>query len=270
VDIVMVASTEKQERYIDHTDIDPEAIRFIQDHRVKTKAAATHAAGVAERIRNGEAGELDEMTLFTALQTCAYRAARQPRGKRVAASERMEWAGRWKMIRDFIVEQNLGLVYAMITRFGAKDLDWDEQRSEALFALVRAVDGFNPWTGFRLSTYACNAITRSLIHLSKRTTSQRLRFPIEHEAWLERPTREDGWSELFADRLRHALSENLGDLTDREAAVLGWRFPLNGGRSLTLGEIGEAIGLSKERARQIQEIALDKLRVVLTSDPALQ
>jgi DNA-directed RNA polymerase sigma subunit (sigma70/sigma32) len=39
---------------------------------------------------------------------------------------------------------------------------------------------------------------------------------------------------------------------------------------LTLGEIGAAIGLSKERARQIQEQALSKLREVLEADPALQ
>lgn len=252
------------------TEVDPLALRSIDDRRVRTVQSMRKAEAIADWIETRVGDEPGEHDLFAALQVCAYRASRQPRSSRISADERADWAVKWKAIRDFLVEQNLGLVYTMITRFRAKDLDWDDQRSDALFAMIRAVDGFNPWAGFRFSTYACNTITRSLIHLSKKTNRYRHRFPVEHETWLEKPDRPDGWSELFADRLRRALKGNLGELTDREAAVLGWRFPLNGGRSLTLGEIGDAIGLSKERARQIQEQALGKLRLVLEEDVALQ
>lgn len=245
-------------------------LRFLEDRRVRSQKAAADAIRVSERLEAGQTEELSETELFAAYQACAYRASGKHRGKKIPPAESAQWLDRWKRLRDYIVEQNLGLVYTMILRFKAKHLDWDEQRSEAYLAMVRAVDGFNPWSGFRFSTYACNAITRSLIHLSKRTNKYRARFPLEHEAWLERPTRSDGWAELFADRLRRALENNLGELTEREAVVLGWRFPLRGGRSLTLGEIGDAIGLSKERARQIQDQALNKLREVLEADPALQ
>ncbi len=255
---------------IDETP-DPMSLKAIGERRVRTRQATEHAKQVLETIARDPEAKYEEADLFAAFQVCAYQASKRMRGPAAKQQQvREQWAAGWKMLRDNIIERNLGLVYTMITRFHARDLDWDEQRSEALYALIRAVDGYNPWSGFRFSTYACNAITRALIHLSKKTTRYRMRFPLEHESWRERPVRVDEWSELYADRVRRALDENLGELTDREAAVLGWRFPMRGGRSLTLGEIGAAIGLSKERARQIQEQALSKLREVLEADPALQ
>jgi len=250
--------------------LDPMALSPIAGRRMRTPHAARKALQVVSQLRQDPSAKMSEFDLFAALQTCAYRASHQPRGRRLTQRERCRWAEHWKTLRDAIVDRNLGLVYTMMTRFGATELDWDEQRSEALYALLRAVDGFNPWSGFRFSTYACNAITRALIQLSKRTMRYRARNPMEHESWHERPGRSDPWEELYADRLHRALDQNLGELTPREAAVLGWRFPMKGGRSLTLGEVGEAIGLSKERARQIQEEALSKLRAVLDVDPALQ
>ncbi|MCB9851054.1 MAG: sigma-70 family RNA polymerase sigma factor [Phycisphaerales bacterium] len=251
-------------------NLDPLNLRPISDRRARTVQAARKAIAVVKQLESGNTDGLDEMDLFAAFQVSAFRASRQPRGTRVPVQTRCCWARRWKVLRDELVDRNLGLVYTMITRFNARELDWEDQRSEALYALLRAVDGYNPWSGFRFSTYACNAITRALIQLSKRTLRYRSRYPLEHESWRERPPRVDVWAELFADRLHRALDHNLGDLTDREAAVLGWRFPMKGGRSLTLGEVGAAIGLSKERARQIQEEALGKLRDVLVADPALE
>ncbi len=254
------------------SEVDPYSLRYAPSHRIRTDKAACAAECIAEQVESGAVKERDlgEIVLFQALHTCAYRAAGRRRRKDVPAEERRQWTGRWKLIRDHLVERNLGLVYTMMAGFRSRDLDADELRSEAMLALVRAVEGFNPWRGFRFSTYACNAIVRALIHLSRRTKKYRLRFPVGHEAWLERATQVDTAKELCADRLRQALDKNLGELTAREALVIGWRFPLHGGFSLTLGEVGAAIGLSKERVRQIQERALGKLRGVLEADPAMQ
>lgn len=254
------------------SDIDPCSLRYVPNHRIRTRKAARDAEYIADQIASGNAPNVDaeERALFAALHTCAYRAAGRMRRNDIPLSERQCWVGRWRVIRDHLVERNLGLVYTMMVGFRSREVDVDELRSEAMLALVRAVEGFNPWRGFRFSTYACNAIVRALIHLSRRTKKYRLRFPVGHEAWLEQVTQVDTTKELFADRLRHAIYENLGELTHREALVIGWRFPLHGGFSLTLGEVGAAIGLSKERVRQIQERALGKLRGVLEADPAMQ
>jgi RNA polymerase sigma factor (sigma-70 family) len=174
------------------------------------------------------------------------------------------------LIRDYLIEQNLGLIYSIGSRFRSRDVEWDDVRGEAFHALVRAVEGFNPWFGFRFSTYACNAIRRALIHLGRKATQHRFRFPVGHDPAFEQPIEVDTDSDLYLDRLTRVLDHNLAELTDREVMILDRRFPRDGGAAMTLGEVGEAIGLSKERVRQIQKKALSKLREVLDGDPVLQ
>jgi RNA polymerase primary sigma factor len=60
--------------------------------------------------------------------------------------------------------------------------------------------------------------------------------------------------------VRRILDRAMGSLRPRERQVLEWRFGLAGGSSQTLEEIGNRIGLSRERVRQIQAAALARLR----------
>ena len=72
------------------------------------------------------------------------------------------------------------------------------------------------------------------------------------------------------ERLHRVLDRNLGELTDLESRILSKRFPADRAPRLTFQQIGDTVGLSKERVRQIQNIALSKLREVLAEDPVLQ
>ncbi|TMA33133.1 MAG: sigma-70 family RNA polymerase sigma factor [Deltaproteobacteria bacterium] len=57
------------------------------------------------------------------------------------------------------------------------------------------------------------------------------------------------------------LAELLESLSPRERQVIDWRFGLSGGDDpSTLGEIGDRLGLSRERVRQIEAAALSRLR----------
>ncbi len=60
------------------------------------------------------------------------------------------------------------------------------------------------------------------------------------------------------------LHENVTDalkiLTEREKEIISERFGLEGGKCKTLEQLGQLFGFSKERIRQIEEIALNKLR----------
>jgi RNA polymerase primary sigma factor len=56
------------------------------------------------------------------------------------------------------------------------------------------------------------------------------------------------------------LREILDTLNDRESAILTMRFGLKDGQERTLEEIGKRMGVTRERIRQIQELALKKLR----------
>ena len=59
---------------------------------------------------------------------------------------------------------------------------------------------------------------------------------------------------------RLKLGELLEDIDEREANILKLRYGLNGEDPLTLKEIGARIGLTRERVRQLEHLALKKLK----------
>ncbi|CAN8256430.1 unnamed protein product [Cochlearia groenlandica] len=62
--------------------------------------------------------------------------------------------------------------------------------------------------------------------------------------------------------MKHEIEKLLGTLTARESRVLGLYFGLNGDTPMSFEEIGKSLKLSRERVRQINGIALSKLRNV--------
>jgi RNA polymerase primary sigma factor len=59
-------------------------------------------------------------------------------------------------------------------------------------------------------------------------------------------------------------------LDDRERKIIFQRFALNGGKSKTLEELAQKFGFTQKRIRQLQNIALAKLRSRIQSDPTLR
>lgn len=71
---------------------------------------------------------------------------------------------------------------------------------------------------------------------------------------------------LLLDReVRYLVKRAFRKLTPREQAVLGWRFALGGQSSLTLKQIGKRLNLSRERVRQIEAGARQRLRRMLAA-----
>ncbi|MFP3896958.1 MAG: sigma-70 family RNA polymerase sigma factor [Anaerolineales bacterium] len=66
--------------------------------------------------------------------------------------------------------------------------------------------------------------------------------------------------ETNKELLREQVRESLASLSEREQNVLALRFGLDGGETYTLEEVGEKIGVTRERVRQIEAKALRKLR----------
>ncbi|MFP3896957.1 MAG: RNA polymerase sigma factor RpoD/SigA [Anaerolineales bacterium] len=71
---------------------------------------------------------------------------------------------------------------------------------------------------------------------------------------------QEPFEQLFNRSMEDSLEETLADLSERERLILRFRFELDGAERKTLRELGQELGVTRERVRQIQERALEKLR----------
>jgi RNA polymerase primary sigma factor len=65
---------------------------------------------------------------------------------------------------------------------------------------------------------------------------------------------------LSEKNLVNQIDDLLGALDEREAKIIEARFGLDGKTPMTLEEVGREFGVTRERIRQLQNIALDKMR----------
>jgi len=71
------------------------------------------------------------------------------------------------------------------------------------------------------------------------------------------------YDELEDKTVTGMLQDMVKHLDDREATILRYRFGLDGGNEKTLEEVGVKFGVTRERVRQIQNLALRKLRKMI-------
>ena len=171
--------------------------------------------------------------------------------------------------RSQIVTCNMGLVLSMAQRVKYPGVEFTDLVSEGSMALLRATEKFDCALGFKFSTYACRAIFKGFSRAAKQCYTYHSRFPAQYDYAFEKDDRETRQHEEFqadlADEFKVIFQENLADLSDIEKSVVKLRFSI--GKETpespqTLKNIGETLGLTKERIRQIQNKALGKLRVV--------
>ena len=74
---------------------------------------------------------------------------------------------------------------------------------------------------------------------------------------------EDPFESLRDKDLRGEVGDLLEILDPRERKIIAFRFGLSGGRERTLEEVGHKFGVTRERIRQLQNIALLKMRKAL-------
>ena len=70
----------------------------------------------------------------------------------------------------------------------------------------------------------------------------------------------DPFENLSEKNLQVELGDLLGQLDEREKRIISARFGLEGSDPITLEEVGEKFGVTRERIRQLQNIALAKMR----------
>jgi RNA polymerase primary sigma factor len=71
--------------------------------------------------------------------------------------------------------------------------------------------------------------------------------------------------EVLSDKnLRAQMNVLFAPLDDRERKIIVTRFGLDGGKPKTLEEVGKEFGITRERIRQLQNLALAKMRAALS------
>jgi RNA polymerase primary sigma factor len=78
------------------------------------------------------------------------------------------------------------------------------------------------------------------------------------------------YEELEDKTVTTMLQSLVKNLDQRESSILCYRFGLDGGPERTLEEVGEKFGVTRERIRQIQNLALNKLRRMIEKIEAVQ
>jgi RNA polymerase primary sigma factor len=73
----------------------------------------------------------------------------------------------------------------------------------------------------------------------------------------------DPYHELEDKTVVNMLQDMVKHLNEREATILTYRFGLDGGPERTLEDVGMKFNVTRERVRQIQNLALRKLRKMI-------
>ena len=167
-------------------------------------------------------------------------------------------------VKNKIVQSNLRLVVSIAKRHVASTDDFFSLVSDGNMSLIRAVEKFDYSRGNKFSTYASWAIMKNFARTIPNEFKHKDRFrTTTEELFLARQDeRIDPYVAETVQRSRQReLSKILNRLDEREQKIITARFGLGrGNEPLTLKQVGEEMGVTKERIRQLEARALAKLR----------
>ena len=215
---------------------------------------------------------------------------------RLVVSVAREYAGRGVPLLDLIQEGSIGLIaaakkfdYTRDTRFSTYATKWIRQRMglclnehsgvirvpaytaerlrklTAETAAFRAEEGRNP-TAAELSIRTGFAVEKvqEILRLAPEVTS--LDIPVGERGedtigtLLPSDENSEPQAELIRRELKTLLDSMMAELTDRQRTVLRLRFGMDDGISRSLEQVAKELTVSKERVRQIERQAMDKLQ----------
>jgi RNA polymerase sigma factor (sigma-70 family) len=169
-------------------------------------------------------------------------------------------------VKEQLVSCNMRLVVSIAKRHSGQTDNFFELLSDGNVSLLRAVEKFDYSRGNKFSTYASWAIMKNFARSIPEEKHRRERYLTGHEELFEAApdTRTDeqeclASAEQAADRVNRLLEY----LDPRERQIIRMRAGLdNNSEGMTLEEIGQQLGITKERVRQLNVRIMNKLRTI--------
>ncbi len=167
--------------------------------------------------------------------------------------------------KNEIARANLRLVVSIAKRHVTPDQNFFELVSDGNVSLLRAVEKFDFARGNKFSTYASWAIMKNFARTIPGEFKHRDRYRTSQDE-LFAATPEYRGNQMFEEGAQHTreaqVEKILRRLDEREQKIIMGRFGLERGHEpQTLKEVGASLGVTKERIRQIEARALNKLRL---------
>ena len=173
--------------------------------------------------------------------------------------------------RDTLITSNMGYVVTLARQYKSDILSTDDLISEGSIGLMKAADKFDPSRGKPFVTFAAPYIRKSIEEAISRVTGEMPVMSTDESLpvgsnnnftllnVLEDKDAPKTDHILEQGTLSDELAQAIGTLNEREQAVVRKFFGVDCQR-MTMAEIGEELGLKRERVRQIRDKAMRKLR----------
>jgi RNA polymerase sigma factor (sigma-70 family) len=170
------------------------------------------------------------------------------------------------VVKERLISANMRLVTSIAKRHAAQTDNFFELLSDGNMSLIRAVEKFDFGRGFKFSTYASWAIMKNFARSIPEEKHRRERYVTGHEDLFEAaPDNRSDEQEVVAsaEQAAHRVNRLLDYLDERERQIIRMRAGLDdGAKAMTLEEIGQKLGITKERVRQLNVRIMKKLREI--------
>jgi RNA polymerase sigma factor (sigma-70 family) len=170
-------------------------------------------------------------------------------------------------IKDTLINANMRLVVSIAKRHSGQTENFFELLSDGNMSLIRAVEKFDFGRGFKFSTYASWAIMKNFARSIPEEKHRRERYVTgTEEMFASAPDSRTDEQECLAtaEQAAHRVNRLMEYLEPREREIIRMRAGLDDGnaKAMTLEEIGQRLGITKERVRQLNVRIMNKLRSI--------